>query len=75
MLMNSKQGKAHGNNLSVIHESTALRPQGILFVRLCFHRPARILPLQERIWALEHSSSGFKVGNTGLVSCQLLLQE
>lgn len=41
MMMNLKQGQAHGNNLNVIHESTALRPQGILFVSLCLHRPCK----------------------------------
>lgn len=39
MMMNPKQGQAHGNNLNVIHESTALGPLGILFVSLGFHRP------------------------------------
>lgn len=41
MMTDPSQGNAHGNNLNVIHETTALRPRGILFVRSCSHRPCK----------------------------------
>lgn len=41
MMTDSTQGNAHGSNLNVIHETAALRPRGIWFVRPCFHRPCK----------------------------------
>jgi hypothetical protein len=34
MMIDPVQAEAHGSNLNVVHETTACRPNGILFIRL-----------------------------------------